>query len=103
MVGGVVTQALVVVVDSHGEDALGGVLAYDVLVEEGADVGRGGYGFVVDGRVGLAGALVLLEYLSGLAGAVFADVAVKTAEQHACLRRRAAAEGAVFFVRGCFF
>ena len=105
IVGLLLTEALVVVIDSHGEIALGVVLPDDILIQIGFDVG--GFGerlpvelieftrsrFAIHGGFCLAVRLQSLLYDGvGLTGTVIADETVDTADEQANLFIAAAAE-----------
>ena len=100
----VLLQSLIVVVDCHGEESLGVVLAYDILVEVLLDFA--GLGYLLEGE-GVGGFLVggcaaigsgRLGYLVGLLGAVVADEAVKPRDDEVDLALVAAAETTYFLL-----
>jgi hypothetical protein len=100
-----VVQALVVIVDCHGQDALGALLADDVIVEDLADLGRGRHAI---GRLDHRGLVLLADDVHAQFDAFIADEHGWTGDQFANLVLGLAAERAIERVlrrlaRGGFF
>ena len=88
-------DALVVVVNRHGQQFLGPVLSNDVLIQEGLDFGRLGQFFQPSLRTGFLAALDFLQVVLGYLHAVTADAPLQALQQEGYLLLATAAEHAV--------